>query len=246
MPHIFEPKVADLNAVPEPFRAMYQPTEGGYAMPAEVFEHLDTTGLRSGLDKERKRASEAEKSIKSWKALGAETPEDIQAKLQALQDDLAKKGGHEGQLEKLKAELQSNHSKELQAREEQLTGMRRTLESYLVDSEAQRALAEAKGSAALLLPIIKNTAKVVEVDGKYVVRILDAEGDPRYNSKGDLMTVNDLVQEFKLHKEYGKAFEPSGTSGGGTRPGTTGRTTPVNTGNLTPTQKIAAGLSKLR
>ena len=241
----FEPKVASLDNIPEPFRTFYTPAaEGeGFEMPSEIFQHLDNTQLSTALDKERKAHSAKNAALKAWEPLG--NPEETQAKLKELSEALASKSTDSTQFDKFKAEVQAANAKVIAEKDAEVTRMKATVEGHLIDSEANRALFELKGSSALLLPVIKASAKVVEDNGKYVVRVLDTEGDPRYTTNGAFMTINDLVAEMKVHPEYGKAFESSGTSGSGMRPGS--GTPPVkalNPGTMSSAQKIEAGLLK--
>lgn len=241
----FEPSVATLDNIPEPFQAFYKPKDDGtgFEMPSEIFQHLDNTQLANALDKERKGHSSKAAALKAWEPLG--TPEEVQAKLKELSEAVASKSTDATQFEKFKAEVQAANAKVVQEKDAEVAKMKATVETYLIDSEASRALLEAKGSAALLMPAIKASAKVVEDNGKYVVRVLDAEGDPRYTTNGAFMTLSDLVAEMKGHAEYGKAFEPSGTSGSGTRPGSTHTAPkPLTPGTMSSAQKIEAGLLK--
>jgi len=219
MPHIFEKAVNDLGKVPEVFHGLYQAQEdGSFAMPDDVFNHLDNSGLRTALDKERKAASTSKRLLDSFSSLG-ESPEAIQAKLQEMQETLAKKDAHTGQFEKFKEELNRAKADEIAKKDGELAAMQSSLMEYMINAEATRVLAEHKGSPALLLPIIQKSAKVVKEDnGKYVVRIVDGEGDPRYTPSGTFMSLADLVAEMKSHADFGKAFEASGQSGAGTPP----------------------------
>lgn len=219
MPHIFEKSVADLAKVPEPFQPFYTDQgDGSFVMDDSLFSQLDHSTLHSALGKERKTASALKKDLEAFQTLGT-NPAEIQAKLVEMQETLAKKDAHAGQFEKYKTELDRAKAEDLSKKDAEIAKMRGSLMEYLVNSEATRVLSEAKGSPDLLLPIIQKSAKVIEENGKYVVRIADAEGDPRYTSSGSFMSLADLVAEMRSHPQYGKAFEPSGTSGSGMRPG---------------------------
>lgn len=124
--------------------------------------------------------------------------------------------------------------------------MSKSLENYLVTTAAVQALAAAKGSAELLLPHIQARTKVIKQGDEYVVRVLDEAGDPRGNGAGGFMTVQDLVKELKGHPSFGRAFESEAPTGSGTRGRTSGNPAPalMQPADMTPIQRIAAGLSK--
>jgi hypothetical protein len=89
------------------------------------------------------------------------------------------------------------------------------VERYLIDAQATAAIAEAKGVPALLLPHVKQAVKVVEEDGDYKVRVVDAAGNPRVNAKGEYLSIADLVSEMRQSEVFGRAFEGTGHSGSG-------------------------------
>jgi hypothetical protein len=102
-----------------------------------------------------------------------------------------------------------------------------------VDAEAARELAEAKGSVKVLLPHVKAQTKVVEHDGQFSVVVVDAAGNPRIaDGKGTPMTLKGLVAEMRDDAEYARAFDGSGSSGGGSSKsgagGTGARSLPAN------------------
>lgn len=245
MPFIFKKQVTDINEVPVPLQSLYQKGETGYSLPDDVFQHVDPTGFQSALDKERKAAKEAAKALEPWRTLG-EDPTSIQAQIAQLKEEAAKKDTTAGQFEKFKQEVAVLHQKEKDQLVAEKAGMERSLESYLIESEATRILSEAKGSPALLMPHIKSSVRVLNENGKYVVRVVDSEGDPRISAQtGNPLSLSDLVNELKGHAEFGKAFEPSGTTGSGMRPGNAGTPrNPGDTSKLSATEKIAMGLNR--
>ena len=245
MAFTFDHTLETLDNVPENFRGLYTKVEGGngFAIHADFTGHIN--GLTSALDKERKGSKAANTALAAWKALG-ETPDAVSASISELKEQLTKKGEGGANFEKIKADMERVHKEALTQKDSQLGAMQSTLNEHLIENVAMQAITEAKGSVALLLPIIRGSAKVVEEKGKYTVRILDKDGDARSNGKGDFMTIADYVNELKSSKDYGRAFEPSGSTGGGKPPASskTGGGAGRDTGDMTPTQKIALGLGK--
>jgi hypothetical protein len=207
--------VDSLDAVEEPFRALYAEKDGKFHLGVEGIE--DTGGLKTALQKERADRAAFEKQVKSWQGLG-KTPEEIRELLEAQAKAEEDKATKAGEWDKLRAQMNEKHAAELKSKDEATGKMRTSLERYLVDAAATQAIAAEKGVPALLLPHVQRHVKVIEQDGDYVAQVVDAKGDPRVNGKGEPLTIADLVSEMKQSEIYGRAFEASGNTGGGTRP----------------------------
>jgi hypothetical protein len=245
----FKTKIDNLESVPDQFRGLYVPLpedQGvGFTYHPEFSSHVN--GLTTALEKERKANKEVRAQIAAWKALG-DTPEVISQKLTELQEAAAKGKENQPNWDKLKGDLEAGYSKKLSEKDKEISTMRATVERHLVDNEATLALAEAKGSVALLLPHVKQFTRVIEENGVYVVRVIDKDGDPRGNHSGGFMTIKDLVAEMKSSDVFGRAFEASGNTGGGKPPVKSGGT-PAGTNhreNMSPMDRIRAGLQKNR
>lgn len=206
--------VDTLDAVPEPLRPNYVEHEGKFRLDLDGYE--DPANLKSALQKEREAAKAATKQAKAWAELG-KTPEEISALLsaQAKAEEEALKGT--GQWDKLKTQMLDQHKAEISKRDEALSKSRQRLERHLIDAQAVAAIAAHKGVAALLLPHVKAAVKVVEDGDDLVARVVDVAGNPRVNAKGEYLTVADLVGEMRQDAVFGRAFEPSGATGGGSK-----------------------------
>lgn len=211
---------AEYDSLDEGIRGLYEEKDGSYQLAVDGIE--DTSGLKSALQAERKARSDFEKMAKQYQGLGM-TPEEITELVKAREE--AERGNLEkkGEWDKLKAQLLESHKKEITAREEAVQKMKSTLESYLVDASATEAIASAKGIPQLLLPHVKSAVKVVEEEGKYHVRVVDKDGSPRMNSKGEYIGIKDLVTEMRESDVFARAFEGNGTSGSGAPSGGTFR-----------------------
>lgn len=175
----------------------------------------------------------------------------VSAKLTELTESL--KGGKEVKtnLEAIKKQFEANMAKELGKKDSELNSMRASLEEYMINSSAMSALAAAEPverGIELVLPQILKAAKVVRSDeGKYSVKVVDADNNERLNNKGESMTISDLVGELKT--TFPMAFKSVAKGGGGKQPDSSKRpVTPANKGNdnLTPVQKISAGLAAMK
>lgn len=212
----------EFKSLDEGIKGLYEEKDGGYVLSIDGLE--DTNGLKSALEKERKARSEYEKAVRKYEGLG-KSPDEISELVKAQEEAEKAKLEQKGEWEKLKAQLLENHKKELTARDEAVQKMRTTLESFLVDAAATEAIATAKGIPQLLLPHVKSAVKVVEEDGKYLVRVVGKDGTPRMNAKGEFLGIKDLVSEMRESEVFSRAFEGTGTTGSGT---------PANRGNVRP------------
>lgn len=201
-----------LEEVAEALRPLYTEKDGKFVLDVEGLE--DTNGLKSALEKERKAARDYEKQNRAWRDLG-KTPEEIQALVEAQRKAEEEKATKAGEWDKLKGQIVEKHMKELKSKDDAIASMKQTLEKHLVDAAATEAIAAAKGVPPLLLPHVRAYAKVVEDNGEYVVRIVDAKGDPRVNQKGDFLSIKDLVEEMRQSEVFGRAFDASGRTGSG-------------------------------
>lgn len=235
--------VDSLDAVPEPLRANYVQADGKFRLDVDGYE--DPTNLKSALEKERKAARDASRQAKAWADLG-KTPDEIHALLEAQQradEDKALKGG---EFEKLREQMNKAHQTELGKKDERIGVLTKSLERRLVDADATAAIAAAKGVPALLLPHVRAAVKVIEEDGEFVVRVVDQSGNPRVNGKGEFLSISDLVGEMRQSEVYGRAFEPSGVSGGGATGGKPGPITGKDIFKLPPRERMNAARAQAK
>jgi hypothetical protein len=99
--------------------------------------------------------------------------------------------------------------------------------------------------------MIKSSARVVQDEsGEYSVKIVDGDNNVRYDVRGEAMSIKDLVSELK--SAYPQVFKSEQKPGTGMPPNS-GRANNQQqqqqqrrqTADMSPTQKIAAGLSAM-
>lgn len=202
----------------EGFKSLYEEKDGGYRLSVEGVE--DTSGLKLTLNKVRKEADQAEKRAKSFESFG-KTPEEISELLKKAEEDEVNKATRSGEWDKLKAQMNEQHTKALAEKDKVIAALKSRLEQELVDAKAVEAISEKKGVAQLLLPHVRENVRVVENDaGELVVRVMGADKTtPRLNTKGDYMTIAELVEEMSKSDVFSRAFEPSGNGGSGSKGG---------------------------
>lgn len=269
MPYNFEENasVTDVNSIPAEYRGLY--AEGKNDAGETVFTVSDAAkalvgdyvGTNRSLIQSRadKKAASDESAGRRVSAklvnefvrnLGVEDVDENEplTALNGFINDLTEqvKGGKaiKIDLDKIKAESKRLLDEAVSAEVAKTGKMQSTLERYLVGEAAGAAIADAKGSRELLLPIVKNQVRVIPDGEDFVVRVVDSDGDVRSNGAGGWMGIKELVAEMKLNDIYARAFESESPSGTGTKPGSTQMKTPRQGTDMTPAQKISAGLAK--
>ena len=208
-----------IDSIAEEHRSLYK--QDGDIFRLDVSGYEDPVGLKSALQKERDAAKTATRQAQAFASLG-KTPEEIAAivaaQAQAEHDKMAKGG----EWEKLKTQMAEQQEQERAAWQTSIKAKDAAIERHLIDAQAATAIAAAKGVPELLLPHVKAHVRVVEDGGDYAVRIVDKQGNPRVDGKGEFLSIADLVAEMRQDAIYGRAFEASGTTGSGAPSGQQG------------------------
>lgn len=229
--------VDTLDGVDEPLRALYEPDGDKFKLKVDGLE--DTSGLKTALQSERQARATYERQAKQWGALG-KTPEEINELLVAQAKAEEDKLNKAGEWDKLRAQMNDKHAAELQAERDRNAAKDKALARFMIDGEAAKAIAAAKGVPELLLPHVQRFARMVESDGDYSVQIVDAKGDPRVNAKGEPLTISDLIAEMRASDVFGRAFDGTDKSGSGKPPGVHGGGGTSRTYTLTAFNALSA------
>lgn len=259
--------VADIATVPENYRGLYAEVEEN---GTKVFRISDTAkgiveayiGTNDALAKSRGDLSKANAESASrrvtkqgvlelLKSFGAEGVseddplESLKAHLEGLVSQVKNGKDIKINFDKIKADHARALSEAVATKDVENAKMKGALERYLVDQAATAALAAAKGSIQLLLPHVKEHAKVVQDGEDFVVRVVDQQGDFRVDGKGGFMSVADLVTEMKTQEGFNRAFESEAAPGSGAKPGSQNRVvTQRAEDSMSATDKISRGLQK--
>jgi len=251
--------VESLDAVPTDFHDLYvQKEEGeGYQIDDSNPGVKAAVALVGRMGGALKRARADVKAAKSGKvdlsplADFGDSPAAILETFQSQLKDASKgKGGDDAEItrriEKVKAEQSRVHKAEIEKREQREKFLYNEVLSGI--KKGNRAIvAEAKAlDPGLLLPLIADQTRVVEEDGKFFQQVVDKNGETRYSgTTGEPMKVKELVAEMKTIDRLKPLFESESRKGGGTPPGGGRRRVGgKDTEDMTPNQKIAAGLEK--
>lgn len=223
--------VEAIDQVPEPLRALYKEHEGKFILqvePVDGFGIEDVSGLKNTLSKEMTKRKEFEKIASKFKDIDPDKAREAISKLDEFATfDPTKEADKiaQAKVEAVRSQLVDKHSKEMAALLDRNGQQTKAIENLLIDQAATVALTSAKGSVELLLPHVQRHARVREVDGRYVVEIVDKDGNVRIgDAKGTPMTLDGLVHELKQSEQFGRAFDGTGQGGSGMRPGNNGGT----------------------
>lgn len=254
--------VADLSAVPEQYRPLYEPVPDGEghrisdaAKPiVEAYAGVSQSLAAANAELKRVREESAGRRVATrgydelMEHLDLEADRRNPEGLREFVDGLVSKvkGGEELKinLDKIRREADQRVADTAGAKDKEIAAKDAALARHLIGDVATRAIADAKGSVDLLMPHVRAHCVVVQDGDDYVVRVRDQQGDHRPDGKGGWMGVSDLVAEMKQNPTFGRAFESEAPRGGGTPPGATRVATKPPAEDKSSTQKIADGLAK--
>ena len=198
--------------------------------PANGVELADVAGLKSALQKERDQAATLKTSLSSFDGLDAAEARTALEELEALKKD----GGGSKTRDEVRAELDATYitkfnadkdtltrkfTTDVESRDQKIGMLAKQLERKIIDGDAMTAITKAGGSLELILPLVRNVTKAVELEsGARVPRIFDTNGQERMSPKAgssDPMTIEEYVTELRSDQVYARAFDASGQSGSG-------------------------------
>ena len=201
--------VKDLNEAPESHRRLYTQADDG------TFK-LDGGGVMRALEAEREEAKKWKEKAKQYDGFD---PEELK-KLKAAKELADRERDIElRNFEKVLKEDQEKWQGEVKVREERITKLESALHSALVDNALTREVVAKGGSPRVLLPSLRDSLKLMEVDGETVAVAVDAKGQPRLKAEAkhanDYMGAEELVDEIRADPEFAANFKGTGSTGGG-------------------------------
>lgn len=189
-------EIDSVDGLDENISSLYDKTESGkYRLKVEGIE--DTSGLKRKVDELL-----AEKKSAAQKAREAE-----ESARQAVEEAARKSGD----VEALDKSWSKKHADTLAAKDAELSGLRGTLNTLLVDNVATQMANDlaVKGSAALLMPHIKGRLSVEIRDGQPKTVVTGPDGKP------SALTLDELKAEFASNPAFAPVIAGSKATGGG-------------------------------
>lgn len=225
--------VADkADELPEGLRAQAKQVDGKFVVESlpEGWEVGDTVGLRLRLSEERTARKDAEKALAAFEGI-----EDAAAAREALQQ--LKAGALKGskEIDDFRKQLEAKVAADLAKKDATLGSLQGQLREQLVESAAQKAIAEAGGSLKLLLPVVRSAVKAeVAADGRLSVVLVDETGKEMVSKVAGAtgpMSISEFVGTLRESSDYKAAFAGSGTGGSGATHSTAGAVRAANPGS---------------
>jgi hypothetical protein len=245
--------VETIEEVPEDYRHFYEESEGKYTLSSD--ERLQgaiklVTGQAKALTASRGEADTLRKRAVDLSPLSSygSTPKEISEAFIAKMEEIQNAAGKD-KIAKIKESMEKAAQQKIEPYVAKIGSLEGQLKELLVGNTAAKAVAEAKGSARLLMPHIERQVECVteQEDGRevYKVYVLDEQGQRRFSGTraGEYMNIGELVEEMKKDKDFGRMFDSTAPQGGGSPTTGAGRT-PSTGSKLSSVDKISVGLSK--
>mgnify|MGYP001573967328 CR=1 FL=1 len=172
-------------------------------------------GLKAKNDELLRELKAARGKVKSTEGLD---PEKYEEALAFKAEYERRQHEEKGEYEKALALKDAEYQKALKAREAREQKFKASLRQEKVTSRLTAAVARAKGVPELLLHELERAVQVKETDEDFVPFVVDAAGQPRTKDVGGELvpfSFDDLVEEYKQHPVFSRAFEGTGSSGSG-------------------------------
>ncbi|WOC14984.1 hypothetical protein [Pseudochrobactrum sp. MP213Fo] len=214
--------LANLTGLSPEIAALYKPTtDGKFVLQIEAVDGMElsnTKELKDSLTAERTERAKLTADAAAFKDLDPRVARDAIAKLAEIEKLDPNKDADkivQARIDSVKAALTEAHTAETAKRDQQINDLTGQLTTLVVDNAATSALAENKGSVALLLPHVRNSVKTKFIEGKIVAEVVGTDGNPILNGKGEPISIADHVKAMRDDKSFAGAFEGSGHSGSG-------------------------------
>jgi len=217
----------ELGKMPDVLRGYYTDKwEGSDGKPGEkgrwkLRGYDDTTALKNAVGHVRAERDMIRDKLKKFDGFDPEEYKRLQEVRARIERE---KDLQRNEFDKQFTEASEQYKTEIKLREEQISRLQTNLQKALIDRQAAIDISAAGGSPDLLLPHIRDRAKVQEVDGQYIAVVLGEDGKPRLKKGAtratDYLPIGEYVEELKDDKRFAGAFAGTGSSGSGA---TTGR-----------------------
>lgn len=211
--------VDTLDGIPDALKGEYTEKDGKF--------HLGLEGLEDGYvpkdvhQRINNESASRRRQIAAWEKLG-KTPEEVSEMLAAHEEAERKKDEANGDHAKILKQHQDKWDKEKVDLEAELGAARSSERGAIIENRVLTALTKAKATDEgmdLLPDRLSNRIKFETVDGKRIVKIMQADGETPMAGAGKdgEATFDDLAVEAA--KKWPSLFQGSGNSGSGKEPG---------------------------
>ena|SRR5215813_2021839 len=220
--------VEKIDDVEEVNRPLYVEKDGKFRLDVEGVE--DVAPLRAQLTRVNRENASRRVAVEKYEKLG-KTAEELEEMLTQFEEmkskieaghkpedlDLIRKQAAEAATKEAAKQIKKAQDDAAAAAQERDT-IRGQYERSAINTAVLAAIGEHKGNAKLLTPFVLQFVRPKQEDGRLHLRVVNDNGDERFNSKGEPMTPSELIAEMAQQDDFARAFEGSGNSGGGTKP----------------------------
>lgn len=181
---------------------------------------------RDALKKSNKEAQDRRHKLKELESVASEynldleDPEQLKSALETYNKQQERSNQKDSDIEKLKKTFEQREQETKKQYEDRLRKMEQSLHENMINAQASSALsAHGVEFPDVLMPHIEKSVSIIQDDdGKYKTRIMDEDGQPKFNSEGDYMGIKDLVDEMKDQDRFAPLFPAKVKSGSGSSP----------------------------
>lgn len=216
------------SSLPDSLKGEYKLADdgSGYVLDVIGVQGLNlenVSGLKSALEKERQSLREAETRLKAFGDLDPTKSREALSKLEEMANWDPDQKIKEGIAER-ERQLIQRHEEALGLANGRGDGYKKQLEELLIDNAARDALVNAGGNPTLLLPHLRSSIRMRDVDGKLMAEVFNPETKAARvgGSHGEAMSIEQLVGELKQNPAFAGCFEGTGSTGTGAVNGSTG------------------------
>lgn len=180
---------------------------------------------QKALKEANKQAHKLRERYKAYEELGdPEELQELRTKIQQMEEGADKQTQEDDdrvsrkEMDKLRQRLQKEYEQQIRERDEKLQSMQSKVEQTVLISQAKSIIQKYDGKPELgLLDKVKGSAKVIEENGEFNIRMIDEDGDPVFNDKGEYANLEDFVKGLREDPVFGQAFNAPRKTGTGVR-----------------------------
>lgn len=188
--------------------------------PVSDFALENVKGLKSSLSKERTNGESLARQLSAFKDLDPDKSREAIKKVGEMKDWKPDDKVRE-QIEATTNQLVEKHKGEIAGKDTNIAALTTQLEKNMIIAAGSQAVVSnggTKDAPKVLSPHIERSTRMRQVDGQFVVDVVDLDGNVRISPTAGStspMTINELVLEMKDTDAFAPMFAGSGASGSG-------------------------------
>ena len=222
-------KVETLDGLSDAEKQHYKESNGVFVLDVDDKNDDRVQGLIQNRNAALAEKDRLQEQLKQFEGVDPKAAKEATAKIQSLEDRLAKAqkdGSSDEKVERIKADLQAEYDKVVKEKDEKINALESQFTRTMKDDAIKSALRQAgvrEAAVDMVNTYLNSRVTVTQGDtGQLSVRVLkaDGSGDFEVSAKDGSVykSVGELVDDMKTDKNFSFVFEGSKASGGGTPP----------------------------